>query len=140
MQTGQTDLPVSRRFQRGRFFWLTALLAAIALLAGPAVCPAQEDEHKPVKESEKEKEPEKEPEKEGEKSAEPAARRDVTLESDDGLKLVATYYAGTKGKDSPAVILLHGLNGSRKDWAELAPALAAVGLRGPGPRSSRPWR
>ena len=56
------------------------------------------------------------------------------------MKLAATYYPGTKGKDSPVVVLLHGYKGSRKDFAELAPelqtslgcAVLAPDLRGHG--------
>ena len=36
---------------------------------------------------------------------------------------MASYYAGTNGKDSIPVVLLHDYKGSRKDFAELAPML-----------------
>jgi pimeloyl-ACP methyl ester carboxylesterase len=45
----------------------------------------------------------------------PAAPEDITLTTEDGLTLAATYFAGTKGKDSVPVILLHAWKGSRKD-------------------------
>lgn len=49
------------------------------------------------------------------------------LLSKDGVQLTATYYPGTKGKDSVAMILLHDLKGNRRDLAELAEMLQAEG-------------
>jgi pimeloyl-ACP methyl ester carboxylesterase len=50
---------------------------------------------------------------------------DITLTTDDGVTLTASYYPGTKGKESIPVILLHGYGSgeSRKVYADLAPAL-----------------
>ncbi len=69
-------------------------------------------------------------------SAEPAAadpdEPDLTpqpldLVTVDGVQLAVTYYPGSKGKDSVPVILLHGLKGSQKDYAKLAPLLQKDG-------------
>jgi len=49
------------------------------------------------------------------------------LTSSDGLQLAATFYPGTKGKDTVPVILLHMWKGSRKDYAGLAPFLQEQG-------------
>lgn len=49
------------------------------------------------------------------------------LISSDGLQLAATFYPGTKGKDTVPVILLHMWKGSRKDYAGLAPFLQEQG-------------
>ncbi len=73
---------------------------------------------------------------------------DMAFTTSDGLKLNATYYPGTEGKDSVPVILLHMLHGSRNDYADLADMLQEKGhavlvpdLRGHGEstrhRSSR---
>jgi pimeloyl-ACP methyl ester carboxylesterase len=50
---------------------------------------------------------------------------ELSLPTKDGLKLAATFYPGTRGKNSVPVILLHGFKGSRKDYAEVAPYLQA---------------
>ena len=50
----------------------------------------------------------------------PAAPEDVTIECKDGLQMKATFYAGTKGKDSVPIIILHGWKENRKDYADLA--------------------
>ena len=51
------------------------------------------------------------------------APREETFTTGDGLQLHVTYYPGTKGKESIPVVLLHGYQGSRKDYSELAPYL-----------------
>lgn len=50
----------------------------------------------------------------------PAAPEDVTLTTDDGLDLNATYFAGTKGQESIPVIIIHGLGlkDSSKDFTQ----------------------
>jgi pimeloyl-ACP methyl ester carboxylesterase len=45
---------------------------------------------------------------------------DVDLLTDDGVALKATFYQGTKGKESVPVILLHMYKGSRKDYTQPA--------------------
>lgn len=67
------------------------------------------------------------------------------LASSDGLQLAATFYPGTKGKDTVPVILLHMWKGSRKDYAGLAPFLQQQGhavlvpdLRGHGGSTRSP--
>jgi alpha-beta hydrolase superfamily lysophospholipase len=50
----------------------------------------------------------------------PAAPEEVTLEYKDGLQLKATYFAGTKGKESVPIIILHGWKESRKEYVDLA--------------------
>ena len=75
------------------------------------------------------------------------ASEDITLTTEDGVKLAVTYYAGTKGKDSIPVILLHGYGflESRKDYAGLAPylqdrlgcAVIVPDLRGHGDSTAR---
>ena len=45
---------------------------------------------------------------------------DVELDTRDGVTLRATFYPGTKGKESVPVVALHAYKGSRKDYAALA--------------------
>lgn len=45
---------------------------------------------------------------------------DVSLETKDGVQLTATYYPGTKGKNTVPVIMLHADKGSRHDFDEFA--------------------
>ena len=66
------------------------------------------------------------------------------LVTGDGVALSATFYPGTKGRESVPVILLHMWKGSRKDYAELAHLLQQNGhavlvpdLRGHG--DSKRW-
>jgi alpha-beta hydrolase superfamily lysophospholipase len=49
------------------------------------------------------------------------------LMTSDGVKLVATYYPGTKGKDTVPVVLLHMYKQSRSDYAEFAVTLQKLG-------------
>jgi pimeloyl-ACP methyl ester carboxylesterase len=54
---------------------------------------------------------------------------DITLTTDDGLRLAITYYPGTKGKQSIPVILLHEWKHNRTDYTKgLAPYLQANGF------------
>ncbi len=55
------------------------------------------------------------------------APEDVVLKTADGLLLHATWYAGTKEKESVPVILVHGFKGSRKDFEALAVYLQKQG-------------
>jgi pimeloyl-ACP methyl ester carboxylesterase len=45
----------------------------------------------------------------------------------DGVMLRATFFPGTKGKDTVPVILLHSSKGDRKEYATLAPLLQKFG-------------
>ncbi len=45
---------------------------------------------------------------------------DVTMETADGVRIVATYYEGVPGKDAVPVIAVHGFGQSRQDMADLA--------------------
>jgi dienelactone hydrolase len=58
------------------------------------------------------------------------APRDVDITAPDGAKLRATYYAPAKAaaKGSPAVLLLHMCNTTRKSWEPVATQLAAAGI------------
>jgi pimeloyl-ACP methyl ester carboxylesterase len=56
-----------------------------------------------------------------------AAAQRVTLRTDDGVQLAATWYEpGTR--PGPAVILVHMLQKSRRDWEALANSLSAAGI------------
>jgi len=81
------------------------------------------------------------------KAADPPAPpkpEDTELVTTDGVRLVTTFYAGTKGKETVPVVLLHGRNGSRKDFGRLATYLQSLGhavlvpdLRGHGDSTER---
>ena len=65
----------------------------------------------------------------GKASAVPAApspARDLRLTTADGISLAATYWPGARS-DSPAVLLLHGVDGSRGATAPNAAWLATLG-------------
>jgi dienelactone hydrolase len=73
-----------------------------------------------------------------------AAGRTVTLRTEDGLTLSATWYEPSV-RPAPAVILVHMLKGSRRDWDGVASRLASEGigaialdLRGHGDSQSVP--
>lgn len=74
-----------------------------------------------------------------------AAATDVTLVTQDGVRIAASFYqASQSAGPAPAVILLHMLTRSRADWDEVAERLASSGIhalaidfRGHG-HSSRP--
>jgi len=52
---------------------------------------------------------------------------EVNLWTDDGLQLKATFFPGTKGKESVPVILLHMWKGNRAEYRHLAPYLQSKG-------------
>jgi dienelactone hydrolase len=55
-----------------------------------------------------------------------AGSQRVTIRTDDGVTLAATWYEpGTRG---PAVILVHMLHKSRRDWDTVATSLASQGI------------
>lgn len=65
------------------------------------------------------------------------------LLTQDGVALKATFFPGSKGKESVPIILLHSWKGSRKDYVTLAPMLWEAGhavlvpdLRGHGQSTS----
>lgn len=51
----------------------------------------------------------------------------VTLRTDDGLNIVATFYEPAQ-RPAPAVVLVHGLTQSRRDWDALGTRLASEGI------------
>lgn len=56
-----------------------------------------------------------------------AATQRVTLRTDDGITLAATWYEPST-RPAPAVILVHMLQKSRRDWDQFASRLAADGI------------
>jgi alpha-beta hydrolase superfamily lysophospholipase len=56
-----------------------------------------------------------------------AAAQRVVLRTDDGVSLVATWYEPAS-RPAPAVILVHMLQRSRKDWDPVASQLASEGI------------
>lgn len=52
--------------------------------------------------------------------------RDINLTTQDNVNLVGTYYAPPNG-DSPAVLLVHGMNRNRLDWEGFARLLQTNG-------------
>jgi len=82
-------------------------------------------------------------------AATPAAKmptaEPVELNTGDGLKLHATFYASTKGKEAVPVVLVHGYKGSAAEYKDLALLLQAQGhavlapdLRGHGENKGTP--
>lgn len=69
---------------------------------------------------------------------------ELTLETNDGFSIKATYYAGTAKKDSVPVILVHAFEGQRGDFHQFALFLQSQGhaaiapdLRGHGQSKTR---
>ncbi len=58
-----------------------------------------------------------------------AASQRVTFRTDDGLTLTATWYE-TSSRPAPAVIFVHMLQKSRRDWDQVATQMAAEGIGG----------
>jgi alpha-beta hydrolase superfamily lysophospholipase len=56
-----------------------------------------------------------------------SASQRVTLHTDDGVTLAATWYEPSS-RPAPAVILVHMLQKSRRDWDQLATRMAGEGL------------
>jgi dipeptidyl aminopeptidase/acylaminoacyl peptidase len=56
-----------------------------------------------------------------------AASQRVTLRTDDGLTLAATWYEPAS-RPAPAVVFVHMLQRSRRDWDQLATRLAGEGI------------
>ncbi len=119
-------------FRGDRWTAVVSLAAAILLLGLPRL--HAQDEAAPAKTEDKA----------AAKADKLPGAEEVPLNTEDGVTLAATYWPGTKGKDSIPVVLLHGFKagetGSRKDYASLAPylqeklgcAVLAVDLRGHG--------
>jgi pimeloyl-ACP methyl ester carboxylesterase len=63
----------------------------------------------------------------GERLPEPQEIGGSQLQTRDGVMLSATFYPGTKEKESVPVLLLHNLKSSRKEFALLAPELQKKG-------------
>ncbi len=75
----------------------------------------------------------------------PIAPEDVKLESRDGWSIHATYYAGKLKKQAVPFIMLHGWEGQRSDYDDLALYMQSLGhavicpdLRGHGQSNTRP--
>ena len=56
-----------------------------------------------------------------------AATRSVTLRTQDGVSLAATYYEAPH-RAAPGIILIHMLTRSKEDWQDLAPRLVDAGF------------
>jgi pimeloyl-ACP methyl ester carboxylesterase len=52
---------------------------------------------------------------------------ELELETRDGVILKATFFPGTQGKETVPVVLIHGYEGNRTEYAGLAKALQAAG-------------
>ena len=61
--------------------------------------------------------------------AKPDVSQRVTVRTDDGLQLAATFYEAS-ARPAPAVIYVHQLQKARKDWDAVASQLAAEGVAG----------
>jgi alpha-beta hydrolase superfamily lysophospholipase len=58
-----------------------------------------------------------------------AASQRVSFRTDDGLTLAATWYEASS-RPAPAVIFVHMLQKSRRDWDQVATQMAAEGIEG----------
>ena len=56
-----------------------------------------------------------------------AAQRTVSFRTEDGINITAAWYEPSE-RPAPAVILIHMLNGTRRDWEAVAAGLAADGI------------
>ena len=61
------------------------------------------------------------------------AKQDVTFVTDDDVVLKATFWPGTRGKESVPVILLHGFGGNRQDFNAPSVAVEPRGESDHGP-------
>jgi len=123
------QLPWADRWRRKCLFLVLAALAGTVLVLSPRVVAGQANQ--PKADDEKKIPP-------------PEEVPDLITPDPDGLKLAATYFPGTKGKDTVPILLLHGLGGSGKDYADLALYLQSLGhavlvpdLRGHGASRKR---
>lgn len=103
----------------GRAWWCLAL-AVLLPLANVSVGWAQ------AKPSPKAA-PETRPSKKEKELPPPVELKGNDLLTRDGVMLKATFYPGTKGKDTVPVILLHSSKGDRKEYTTLAPLLQQRG-------------
>jgi hypothetical protein len=60
-------------------------------------------------------------------SDKPPPPEDITLETTDGISIRATWYLGTKKKESIPIIMVHGWEGSRGEYDGLARFLQSLG-------------
>ncbi len=119
---------VPRLFLVVMVLFLEARLSVPSLardVAAPAVAPAEKKTDKKTDEDEV------------------PAPEELSLKTEDGLQMVATFFPGTKGKESIPVILIHGLKESREVFTQeqglasylqekLGCAVIAPDLRGHG--------
>ncbi len=110
------QLGISAAGSAGHRWFRVVSLAVAGLLLGLPLLRAQDDQ-KP------DETPAKADETAGATPAKADEPEEITLTTEDGLILKASYYAGANGQDSIPVVLLHGFKGSRKDFAEMAPKL-----------------
>jgi len=105
----------------GKFQWKNLLLPLLMLALGAVgfVSPAKAQNAKAA--------PKAQTEKKEKKKEEIPPPEDLNLTTDDGVQLRATFYPGTKGKDTVPVILLHMWKGDRNDFKQLAPYLQSLG-------------
>ncbi|MBI2825138.1 MAG: alpha/beta fold hydrolase [Planctomycetia bacterium] len=104
VRTSSTREPCGRAGPRPTDRWLIGTVATAALLvAGQQTTAADKENKLPPKE-------------------------EVTLVTKDDVVLRATYWPGTRDKESVPVILLHGYGGSRQDFHGLAELLQQKGF------------
>ena len=63
----------------------------------------------------------------GPKTADLPEAKEVSLDTKDGMSIKAMFYPGTKKKEAVPLILVHGLDGSRGDFHQLAIDLQTMG-------------
>ena len=117
---------------RGRILLLTLALLGMGQLslAGPRPRPQTQQpptSTRPAPTTPKSTKPAARPASPSDKLPEPEEISGSQLQTRDGVALSATFYPGTKEKDSVPVLLLHNWKSSRKEFAVLAPELQKRG-------------